>query len=164
MAQDVSQAADLATLLAEREILRTMHQYSLAVDYSIEDRWVDCFTEDGVYEVDFPELPEKQKTMRSDLRGREALQRFAAARAEGMRAEKRAVFQKHLPLVPLIDVHGDEATVVSHFVGLDREDGLPVVRDIGRYDDTFVRCEDGRWRIKRRHFTGQGYRQHPENR
>lgn len=157
----MSNAADLSTLLAEREITRTLHRYSQAVDYCMEAEWVDCFTEDGTYEVRGDVLPESVIAMRTDLIGREALRRFIDARAQGVREDRRIAFQKHLPVVPLIEVDGDEATVVSHFVGLDREDGLPVVRDIGQYRDKFVKCADGRWRINHRIYEAEAFRPHP---
>ena len=41
----------LAALEAERAILRTLYRYGHSIDYGLEQEWVDCFTEDGVFDV-----------------------------------------------------------------------------------------------------------------
>jgi SnoaL-like domain len=151
----VSYDVELESLVAEREILRTMAQYSQAVDYNLEDEWVDCFTEDGVYAPGGAVLPEWVMSIRRNLNGRDALQTFIRRRVETIKQNQVSAFSKHIPLVPLITVDGDSATVVSHFVGFGADDGVPVVRDLGRYRDTFVKCADGRWRIKERIFEAE---------
>jgi hypothetical protein len=41
----------LAALEEERAILRTLYRYGHSIDYGLELEWVDCFTEDGVFDV-----------------------------------------------------------------------------------------------------------------
>lgn len=160
----MSNDVEIQSLIAEREILRTMAQYSQAIDYNLEDEWVDCFTEDGVYAPGGAVLPESVMSIRRDLNGRDALQGFVKRRVELDKQVKRSAFNKHIPLVPLIKVNGESATVVSHFVGFAADDGVPVVRDLGRYRDTFVKCADGRWRIKERIFEAEALHQGPDAR
>src|SRR5260221_9684548 len=83
---------EIEKLLAEREIMRTQHRYSHAVDYNVEDEWVDCFTEDGTYTVEFDQLPEETKKQREGLHGREALRKFIKVRSEGSRRNTERVF------------------------------------------------------------------------
>jgi hypothetical protein len=41
----------LEALETERAILRTLYRYGHSIDYGLEQEWVDCFTEDGVFDV-----------------------------------------------------------------------------------------------------------------
>ena len=41
----------LALLEAESAILKNLYRYGHAIDYGDEEAWVDCFTEDGVFDV-----------------------------------------------------------------------------------------------------------------
>lgn len=151
----MSQDDSLATLLAEREILRTLTRYSHAIDNKLEDEWIECFTEDGTYEV-HTGLDSGAVKVNN---GREALKQYAAARSERERGDTHRTAERHLMLLPLIEVSGDEAMVNSYFIWAYADDGDPGVGSIGRYRDHFVKCDDGHWRIKHRTFTGEATRQ-----
>jgi hypothetical protein len=114
-------------------------------------------------------LPEWVRQQRKDLHGRAALRSFIAERAtysrEGAKGAGRLAgvgFQKHLALLPLIEVDGERATAITYEMQFDAENGLPVFRDLGRYRDTFVKCADGRWRIKERVAEIEAMRMMPE--
>ena len=59
-------------------------------------------------------------------------------------------YWKHFVLAPVSTVQGDEADVVSVMGRIDDPPGGPLIDVIGRYRDHLVRCDDGRWRFKRR--------------
>lgn len=130
----------LKTMLDERAILRTLYTYGHAIDYGEEARWVDCFTEDGVFHVEFA-----GNTPSMRFEGRAALAAFVADHPCAPEA-----LHKHLLLNPLIDVQGDEAKVASYFQMLLEIDGLPETYCFGRYLDRMRRCADGVWRFVER--------------
>lgn len=135
-------ADGLLALLAERQILDTLHRYCHSIDYGREDDWLDCFTEDGAFDVRrrVGDTPSRRH------QGRAELARFIAGHTRSPDH-----WHKHLVMAPRISVHGDEATVSSYFTRLDaNEDGEPVVHAFGRYRDRLVRCRDGRWRFTER--------------
>jgi hypothetical protein len=130
----------LKTMLDERAILRTLYTYGHAIDYGEEARWTDCFTEDGVFHVEYPgDIPPMR------LEGQAALAAFVAGHPRAP-----AALHKHLLLNPLIDVQGDEARVASYFQMLLEIDGLPETYCFGRYLDRMRRCADGVWRFVER--------------
>lgn len=129
----------VAVLETERSILRLLHTYGHSIDYGAADAWLDCFTEDGVFEVRRAAPPG------GIYRGREELRGFISAHTH---APDR--WHKHLVVDPVIRSEGDAAEVDSYFVRLDRIDDLPTIRTFGRYRDSAVVGEDGRWRLARR--------------
>jgi hypothetical protein len=130
----------LALLEDERGVLRNLHTYGQSIDYGREADWVDCFTEDGV----FDSRDNTGGTTRV-LQGREALTDFARHFA---RPPSR--YSKHLILEPLIDVDGDTAHSTSYFAVLVDFEDRPCVWVFGRYTDTLARCGDGKWRFAKR--------------
>ena len=60
------------------------------------------------------------------------------------------VYHKHMLMEPTIEIDGDRATALSYFSRFDRSLNGPLVSSFGAYRDVFVRCPDGRWRIKER--------------
>jgi len=134
-------AARIALIDAEREILRTLYTFGHSIDHGPPEAWVDCFTEDGVFEV-----RRRAGTAASFVvSGRSELEPFA-------RGHSRApqVWRKHMLVEPLIEIDGDTATCLSYMFGLNDHDGRPTLGVFGRYLDRLVRCDDGRWRIRER--------------
>ena len=130
----------LTTMLDERAILRTLYTYAQAIDYGEAARWTDCFTEDGIFQVDFAgDVPSMRFV------GRAALADFVANHPHAPEH-----LHKHLLLNPLIDIQGDQATVASYFEMLLEIDGLPQTYCFGRYLDRMSRCADGVWRFVER--------------
>ncbi len=134
----------LEELEAERSILDTMYRYAHAIDYGLDDEWVDCYTDDAVYDVRFGE--HTGEAARSFLCvGHDQLATFVAAHPRAPTS-----WNKHLLVEPRVEVDGDTATVASYFIRMDTKDGMPHARAMGRYLDHMVRGVDGRWRFRER--------------
>ena len=106
----------LERLEAEGAILRTLYAYGHAIDYGDEEAWVDCFTEDGVFDVRTPR-PER---FNARLAGRDELRRFVANHS---RAPER--WHKHLVIEPVVHVDRETATCESYFGVLVDHEGMP---------------------------------------
>jgi len=133
--------ARLARLEDERAILQTLHRYGQAIDYGDEEAWVDCFAEDGVFDVR-ARLPHQPNRV---VRGRAALREFITRHTRAPEC-----WHKHLLVEPLLEVDGDLATSASYLVVVMEYLDEPVLRVFGRYRDRLVRCPDGRWRFSER--------------
>lgn len=129
--------ARLALLEHEREIVRTLHAYGHAIDYGDEDGWVDCFAEDGMFDV--------RGRIQHFVRGREELRRFIVRHTRAPDA-----WHKHFMVEPLVVLEDGFATCSSYFTVLRDLDGVPVVGVFGRYLDRLVPEADGRWRFTER--------------
>lgn len=130
-----------ALLEAERAVLRTLHAYGHAIDYGDEEGWVDCFTEDGVFDV----RSRHEHQLKRLVRGRDELRAFISRHT---RAPE--LWHKHLLIEPVITVTGSSATSVAYFVVVMEHEDIPVLRVFGRYRDRLVRGDDGRWRFAER--------------
>jgi hypothetical protein len=62
-------------------------------------------------------------------------------------------WHKHLVSNTTLRITGGSATACSYFVRVDASvmSSGAYIRAFGRYLDDFVRCPDGKWRIRRRH-------------
>ncbi len=123
------------------QILRTMYRYTRALDYGLEDEWLDVFTPDATYDTILPDGSYFVK-----LKGHDELRSFL-----GGYPHPPDSYQKHITVSPIIEVDGDEATADSGFVFLTRAaDGVtPRMTAFGRYRDR-LRCTDGVWRFSER--------------
>jgi len=130
----------LRALEDERAILRTLHRYGQAIDYGAEEAWVDCFAEDGVFDIR-SRLDHYGSRV---VRGRDELRRFVSRHT---RAPE--LWHKHLVVEPLIELDGDEARCSSYFAVLVEHEQAPLVRVFGRYRDRLVRTGDC-WRFAER--------------
>ena len=133
--------ARLSLLEDERAILRNLHAYGQAIDYGDEATWVDCFTEDGVFDVRARLSHQPNRV----VQGRESLEEFISRHT---RAPE--LWHKHLLVEPLITVDGDTATCSSYLAVVMEHDDEPILRVFGRYRDTLARSPDGRWRFVER--------------
>ena len=153
MMDAITDLADIQTRLSrledERAVLATLNRYGHSIDYGLEQDWVDCFTEDGVFDVQH----HRAGPPGARHEGREALAAFV-----GQHTRAPAKYHKHVVVEPVIALAGDGATVVSYYCRLDvAPNGEPYVRSFGRYRDTMVRCPDGRWRFKERIADGEAF-------
>ena len=130
----------LRALEDEREILRTLYRYGHSLDYGAEAEWVDCFTQNGVYELRYRDADTGGRPTRYE--GHAELEKFARGHS---RAPDR--YHKHLVVEPVIEVVGDEAAVTSYFLRVDAEGGERRIYAFGRYIDHLVREADGCWRF-----------------
>jgi hypothetical protein len=128
----------------ERGVLDTLQRYGHSIDYGLEEAWVDCFTDDGVWDVRIaPGAASNVPTRR--IVGSAALAKSVAAHS---RAPDK--WHKHLINSPQIAIDGDRATAETYFARHDVDIHGPFVQVFGRYLDTLVRCDDGRWRFSER--------------
>jgi hypothetical protein len=137
-------AADVASLLDERAVLRVLAEYTHALDAHQVEAWVELFTPDGIFDVG-----EAGGRRLHREEGHAALTRWAQAAPSGGQ-------RRHVLADPVVTLHGDEARVESCWVLLERDDAArPVVGAFGRYADRLVRY-DGAWRIAERRAEVEG--------
>lgn len=136
--------ARVTALETERDILRNMYRYGHCIDVGDADGWIDCFTEDGIFQATSP----RPQYPPFHVQGRAALRDFIEhhTRPPGL-------WHKHLLIEPLIDADAGagNATARSYFVVVVEYEGRPTVRVFGRYEDRLERGTDGRWRFADRH-------------
>jgi hypothetical protein len=121
-------------------ISRTLYKYGHTYDYDDYDGWLDCFTDDAVYDV-----------VKAD--GEVIIACVGRAELDvQIRGHKHALnrFTQHLLIEPLIEVDGDRATSVAYFVRTDDRESKPYISASGRYHDELRRCDDGQWRFSSR--------------
>ncbi len=134
--------ARLSLLEAERAIVATLHRYAHSIDYGDEPGWVDCFTEDGVFDVRSRHAHQLKRL----ISGRAELAAFIARHT---RAPE--LWHKHLLVEPLVEVTGpDSGTCNSYLAVVMEHENAPVLRVFGRYRDRLARGDDGRWRFRER--------------
>ena len=134
----------LQVLEDERAILATLYQYGHSMDYGPDADFVDCFTEDGVWDVRMRRSPNGAFACRGRAEITASLETQTSARAP-------ALYAKHLLVEPRIVLEGDAASVESYFVRIEPRDAGPtLIVASGRYLDQLIRCGDGRWRFTQR--------------
>lgn len=132
----------LQRLIDERDILRNLYQYGHSIDYKLEEQYLDCYTEDGTFEV------RRRNGLGESHREQGRAQRAAYIAAHGGAPER---WHKHLLMEPVITIDGSRATAQSYWARIDAaEDGTPFIMGFGRYLDTLVKESDGRWRFVER--------------
>jgi uncharacterized protein (TIGR02246 family) len=138
MAEDASLRRRIANLEARSEVADALARYSHAIDYGDAEGWADVFTPDGVFDT-----IDRDDTQLRVIEGRAALRDFAAHFSR-----PPARWHKHLMFASVLTFSG-ETTVQNaayHAVLVEHEQRNHVW-EFGRYRDTLVACEDGRWRI-----------------
>lgn len=129
--------------------MSTLYRYGHSIDYGLEEDWVDCFTEDGVFDVRHSGTESESHR----YQGRVALAEFVSRHT---RAPDR--YHKHILVEPVVEISGDRASVRSYFTRLDAaDDGTPFIRAFGRYIDELVREADGVWRFRERIAEVEGF-------
>jgi len=135
----------LKVLEAEREILRTLHQYCHAWDYGPDEVRLDCFTDDGVFHLSPQRLVSDMNPW--TVRGKDEI--YDQWVSHHIFAPEN--YFKHVLVDPKITLLNDsEATVHSSLCLWYHRDGSPYTASFGRYIDHMVKCPDGRWRFKER--------------
>ncbi len=150
--QLVQISARLNALEAERDITDTINRYSHAIDYGLDDDWLDCFTVDGSIEVrstDRQVTPDgtgsPPPTREGRYTGRQQLLGFIHAQSRPPDA-----WHKHVVSQTRIRLDAESATAISYLIRVDESAGRLRLYSMGRYIDTLVRSIDGRWRIAER--------------
>jgi len=146
---------DVKTLLAQQMIRETQYRYGHAIDYGENHEWVDCFTEDGIFEMNPMRNPRMLDGFAygephpGGLRvtGRDELLEFIKRHSNAP-----TVYHKHMVLNSIIVIEDDEhARSETYFQLLwETSDGPPFIRAMGRYLDELVLGLNDRWRFKKR--------------
>lgn len=126
----------LRALEDERAILQTLYTYGHAMDYGVEleKEFADIWTEDAVLHHSY-----------ATFSGRDRIMVAFHAHSHAPDA-----YHKHCLVEPRIHITGDQATSVAYTFAFWDAGDKPVLMAFGRYRDCFVRCDDGRWRIRER--------------
>jgi hypothetical protein len=128
----------------ERDIVRTMCQYSRGIDYGSEEDFADCWIDAAVWEAS----RRGQLTRRS-----EGIAQILDFFRKHTHAPEH--YHKHPMLEPIINIKGDRAEAESYFLRIDEHPEGPYIYSFGRYRDRLVRCPDGRWRFEWRQNMGE---------
>jgi ketosteroid isomerase-like protein len=123
----------------ERDIVRTMYQFSHSLDYGFEPAFLDCFTDTAMFRTERRGKPGRL------CKGQQELRAYFAQHTHAP-----DLYHKHLMVEPQVLLAGNEARVDSYFVRIDEHPDGSYVRAFGRYRDRLMKCADGRWRIVER--------------
>ncbi len=137
---DLARRLDL--LEAERAVLARLHAYAHTLDYGDAEGWVDCFCEDGAFDVrgrGGSGAGSRVVAGRDELR---AFVRYFSRPPEG--------YHKHCLVEPMISVEGDSASATSYLFLLHDVEDAPRLQVFGRYRDRLRREGDGAWRFELR--------------
>lgn len=145
-------AARVEALEEQQAILDLLYRYGHAIDYGLEQDWVDCFTADGAFDMRHRlaagtgSSPNGQwDTTDKRLEGHDSLMKFVKAHT---RAPDR--YHKHVVVEPRITMDGGDARIESYFMFVHELEGRAEVGAFGRYRDRVTRCTDSRWRFVER--------------
>jgi hypothetical protein len=129
--------------LEDREEVRVLHaRYCLTLDTGRYAEWIDCFTEDGVFE----------STRFGKHSGREGLKRFAAIHKDSL----GGATVLHVVANPAFDLDGDDGTGTSYLLYYHCKDGKVQQSTVGYYKDKLRKTPDG-WRFASRQVTILGH-------
>ena len=114
--------------LAIRELAA---RYNRTFDYGDPKGWVECFTEDGTFNIGSKEL----------AAGSEALLAFAEKSIPSMSV-------KHCTTDAIVEIDGDTATHDAYLILMDCGEKV-TANNSGRYLDEVVK-QNGKWKFKKR--------------
>jgi hypothetical protein len=123
--------------IALEEIRRTKHRYLRCVDLKRWDDFADTLTEDAAMDYGTRVFGDRLR-----LTGRDAV-------VEYMRTHLTSrITTAHHASQPEIDVDGDHAAGTWYFEDtIIAMDYRTMIRGAAYYEDTYVRCDDAKWRI-----------------
>jgi hypothetical protein len=126
-----------------REEVRMLHaRYCLTIDTCRYDEWIDCFTEDGIFES--PRFGRHS--------GRDGLRRFTALYKESLGGAKVL----HVVANPAFDLDGDSGGGTSYLLYYHCKDGKVQQCTVGYYTDKLRKTPAG-WRFQSRQVTILGH-------
>ena len=138
----------VALLEAQAAIFDLLYQYAHSIDYGDEQGFVDCFTEDAVWEAHNAVTG----TVMSNT-GHTELMHFVAGHTR-----PPELYHKHLIIEPRVHIDGDTASSTCYFVlVVSPPGGVPEVVTFGRYVDRLQRDAAGNWRIANRRAEAEGW-------
>ena len=120
----------------DREEIRELYaRYAHTIDNCRFDEWIDCFTEDGVF--DSPRFGRHS--------GRDGLRRFTAIYKESLGGAKAF----HQITNVIFSVNGDQASGCCYLTYYHCKDGKATLSAAGHYTDA-LRKVNGEWRYESR--------------
>jgi 3-phenylpropionate/cinnamic acid dioxygenase small subunit len=129
--------------IEDREEVRVLHaRYCLTIDTCRYDEWIDCFTEDGVFES--PRFGRHA--------GRDGLKRFTAMYKESLGGARVL----HVVANPAFDLDGDSGSGISYLLYYHCKDGRVQQSTVGYYTDKLRKTFAG-WRFASRQVTILGH-------
>ncbi len=122
-------------MLSDRDqIANLLERYCWTVDRGQWDAWLDCFTEDGVFDV-----------RGGEQKGRETLRAFILKEVgEAFRYIRHMV---HTPMIEVLDEHEARARCYFELRGTTSKGGD--FEALGSYEDEIVKTAEG-WKFRRR--------------
>ncbi len=141
MKDDIYLESRLRQLEARTGVADALARYCHCVDYAIEAEWVDCFTEDGVFDV-----------RRGPSGGGDSLVQGRAELAAFIAKHTRPPehWHKHCLAETIFDIQDTTAHTDSYWFRVQAHETGPFIRAFGHYRDDLVLCDDGRWRFQHR--------------
>ena len=134
----------IAELEDRNQVVEALYRYAHAFESGTDEEFVDCFTDDGVFEIRYGAHYGGRPMSRHE--GAEQIRRYVAGHAS--RGAGRPQFR--MLADPIVRIDGDQATARSYLVGVQPFDGQPELIDLGRYEDRLRRVAPGDWRIAER--------------
>jgi len=135
----------MASVLEEKDAIHeTIAEYCFHFDGGEFDKWVDLFTDDGVFDAGRMGVQKGKDALRAFLRN--------------IRLTNGSPMMKHCVMNEIIKVNGNEAAAKSYIVVVRAKGEGALVNGIaGRYEDQLVKQGD-RWLFKNRkvHFDLMG--------
>ena len=129
--------------IEDREEVRVLHaRYCLTIDTGRFEEWIDCFTEDGIFES--PRFGKHS--------GRDGLKRFAALYKESLGGAQVL----HVVANPAFELSGDSGSGTSYLLYYHCKDGKVQQATVGYYTDKLRKTPAG-WRFASRQVTILGH-------
>jgi uncharacterized protein (TIGR02246 family) len=127
----------------DREEIRELYaRYAMTIDSGAFDEWVDCFTDDGVFE----------SARMGRHAGRDGLRRFTAIYKESL----GGAAVRHVITNVSFQVDGDRGTGACYLVYYHLKDGRVQQTAVGQYRDR-LRKSNGRWKFESRQVSLEGH-------
>lgn len=132
----------MASVLEEKDAIHeTIANYCYHFDGGEFDKWLDLFTEDGIFDAG---------ETAGIHTGREALRAFVDAVPGRVPMKDGMPLLKHCVMNEIIKVNGDEATAMSYIIVVRSKGESALMNGLaGRYEDQLVKQGD-RWLFKNR--------------
>ncbi len=132
----------MASVLEEKDAIHeTIANYCYHFDGGEFDKWLDLFTEDGIFDAG---------ETAGIHTGKEALRTFVDGVPGRIPMKDGMPLLKHCVMNEIIKVNGDEATAMSYIIVVRSKGESALVNGLaGRYEDQLVKQGD-RWLFKNR--------------
>lgn len=128
-------------------ITEVLYRYAHYIDRGQFDDLIDLFVPDANFRVRKRSLQGGFEPDMVNFTGRDNIRPFAEGVYKHISVPPRSG-QVNIISQPAITLDGDDATAMTYSTIVKGDTEGREVTSYGRYQDEFVRCGDGRWRIK----------------